>query len=614
MEDTSQTRGVRHRALAARIPGPPRFTTPAATPTLDFRGGPPPGDWTGTGHAGRQMETTFDYLVVGAGSAGCALAGRLADSGNDAIALLETGAHDHHVLVRTPAGCAAMLPRAGARNYGYLTAPQSELDGRRGYQPRGRGLGGSSSINAMIYMRGRPADYDGWAAAGCDGWSWDDVLPYFRRAECNERVAGHDDDPLHGGTGPLHVSDLRSPNPFGQHFIDAAQHAGIVRNDDFNGEEQEGVGWYQVTQHNGERWNAARAYLHGGNVRDRNCNGGRSHLHVMTGTQVLRILFEKRRAVGVLAWRDGREMVLRARREVIVSAGAFGSPQLLMASGVGPAAHLREHGIDVVHDLPGVGGNLQDHLDIILHKRVPASDLFGISLGGARRLVAEFLRYRRHRTGMMTSNFAEAGAFVRSRPDLSEPDLQLHFVVGMADNHMRRINLGHGYSCHVCVLRPRSRGEVRLASADMRQAPRIDPRYLTDPQDMATMLEGLRIVRRIFMQAPLAVFGGRELYSEALRLDGSDDEAACELIRRHADTIYHPVGTCRMGMDALAVVDPQLRVRGVEGLRVVDASIMPTLVGGNTNAPAIMIGERAHDLIRYAPHVTLRIREAAVAD
>lgn len=560
------------------------------------------------------MEATFDYLVIGAGSAGCALAGRLADSGNDTIALLEAGAHDHHVLVRTPAGCAAMLPRAGARNYGYQTVPQAGFDGRRGYQPRGRGLGGSSSINAMIYMRGRPSDYDGWAEAGCDGWSWDDVLPYFRRAECNERVAGHDDDPLHGGTGPLHVSDPRSPNPFGQHFIDAAQHAGIVRNDDFNGDDQEGVGWYQVTQHNGERWNAARAYLHGGNVRDRHCNGGRGHLHVMTDTQALRILFEHRRAVGVLAWRDGQEIVLRARREVIVSAGAFGSPQLLMASGIGPVDHLRQHGIEVVHDLPGVGGNLQDHLDIIVHKRVPDPELFGLSLRGVRRLIGEYLQYRRDRSGMMTSNFAEAGAFVRSRAELDEPDLQLHFVVGMADNHMRRMHLGHGYSCHVCVLRPRSRGEIRLMSADMRVAPLIDPRYLSDPQDMEDMLAGLRIVRGIFAQPPLAAFGGRELYSESLRLDGSDDDAARAMIRAHADTIYHPVGTCRMGMDALAVVDPQLRVRGVEGLRVVDASIMPTLIGGNTNAPAIMIGERAHDLIRFAPHVTLRIREPVAAD
>lgn len=560
------------------------------------------------------MEAIFDYLVVGAGSAGCALAGRLADSGSDSIALIETGQHDHHVLVRTPAGCAALLPHAGARNYGYRTVPQPGLDGRRGYQPRGRGLGGSSSINAMIYTRGRPVDYDGWAAAGCDGWSWDDVLPYFRRAECNERVAGHDDDPLHGGTGPLHVCDLRSPNPFGRHFIDAARLAGIVPNDDFNGEQQEGVGWYQVTQHNGERWNAARAYLHGGNARDRACNGGRSHLHVFTSTQVLRILFEGRRAVGVVAWRDGAEVILRARREVIVSAGAFGSPQLLMASGIGPAAHLRQHGVTVVHDLPGVGGNLQDHLDVIVQKRVAAADLFGVSLAGAWRLLAEIRRYRREHTGMMTSNFAEAGAFVRSRPELDEPDLQLHFVVGMADNHMRRINRGHGYSCHVCLLRPRSRGDVRLASADMRTAPLIDPRYLSDPQDMEDMVAGLRLVRRILDQAPLAAFGGRELYSAGLRLDGSDDDAARALIRAHADTIYHPVGTCRMGMDPLAVVDPQLRVRGVEGLRVVDASIMPTLIGGNTNAPAIMIGERAHDLIRFAPHVTLRIRETVAAD
>jgi len=559
------------------------------------------------------METTYDYVVVGAGSAGCALAGRLADSGDDSIALIEAGHHDHHVLVRTPAGIAAMLPRAGARNYGYQTVPQAGLDDRRGFQPRGRGLGGSSSISAMIYTRGRPADYDAWADAGCDGWSWDDVLPYFRRAECNARVAGSDDDPLHGGNGPLHVSDLRTPNPFGQHFIDAAQQAGYLRNDDFNGEEQEGVGWYQVTQHQGERWNAARAYLHGGNTRDKAFNGGRSHLHVLTGMQALRIVFEGRHATGVLAVRNGRQQLLRARRDVILAGGTFGSPQLLMASGIGPAAHLRELGIHVVHDLPGVGGNLQDHLDMSLQKRVEVPELFGLSLAGAARLLSEMLRYRRERAGMLSSNLAEAGGFVRSRPELPEPDLQLQFVVGMIDDHMRRLHFGHGYACQLRALRPRSRGQVRLASPDMREAPLIDPRYLSDPRDLEDLVAGVKIVRRILAQPQLACFGGRELHSAHLRGDGSDDETIREWIRARADTGYHPVGTCRMGMDALAVVDPQLRVRGVEGLRVVDASIMPTLVGGNANAPAIMIGERAHDLIRYAPRVMLRIRETMEA-
>ncbi|MNS89887.1 Alcohol dehydrogenase [acceptor] [compost metagenome] len=315
----------------------------------------------------------------------------------------------------------------------------------------------------------------------------------------------------------------------------------------------------------------------------------------------------------MLVARDGRQQLLRARRDVIVCAGSFGSPQLLMVSGVGPAAQLRELGIDVVHDLPGVGANLQDHLDIILHKRVAAPELFGVSFSGLMTLLSEILRYRRERTGMLSSNLAEAGGFIRSRPELAEPDLQLHFVVGMADNHMRRLNFGHGYSCHVCVLRPRSRGEVRLASGDIREAPLIDPRYLSDVRDLDDMVAGVRIVRRIFAQPQLASFGGRELYSAHLRADGSDDADVREMIRAHADTIYHPVGTCRMGMDAMAVVDPQLRVRGVEGLRVVDASVMPTLVGGNTNAPAIMIGERAHDLIRYAPRVMLRVLESMEA-
>lgn len=543
---------------------------------------------------------TFDYVIVGAGSAGCALASRLTEDPDVSVALLEAGPHDHHFSVWVPAGCAVSLPFRNARNYAYLTTPQPGLGGRRGYQPRGRGLGGSSSLNAMIYTRGHRHDYDHWAALGCAGWGWDTVLPYFKRSECNERVAGRDDDPLHGGNGPLHVSDPRTGNPIAQRFVEAAVAAGYRRNDDFNGPEQEGVGLYQVTQFNGERWNAARAYLHGGDRTDTAFNRGRRLLTVLPGTQALRIVFEGKRATGVTVDRGGRTETLRARREVIVSSGTFGSPQLLMASGVGPATHLRALGIPVVQDLPGVGQNLQDHLDIILHKKVFNLDLIGYSLRGSVRILREILRYRRERRGMIATNFAEAGGFIKSRPDLREPDLQLHFVVAMADNHNRTFNYGHGYSCHVCVLRPASRGEVRLASADTREGPRIDPRFLSDPADMAGMMAGFRAVRGILAQRPLAELGGRELYSEGIRGDGSDDEAVRALIRRHADTIYHPVGTCRMGGadDSAAVVDPELRVRGIEGLRVIDASVMPTLIGGNTNAPVIMIAERAADLIR----------------
>lgn len=558
---------------------------------------------------------TFDYVIVGAGSAGCALASRLTEDPDVTVALLEAGPHDHHFSVWVPAGYAASLPFRSRRNYAYLTTPQPGLGGRQGYQPRGRGLGGSSSLNAMIYTRGHRHDYDHWAALGCTGWGWDSVLPYFKRSECNARVAGHDDDPLHGGNGPLHVSDLRTDNPIAQRFVEAAVAAGYRRNDDFNGPEQEGVGLYQVTQYNGERWNAARAYLHGGDRADTTFNRGRRRLTVLPDTQALRIVFEDRRATGVVVDRAGRTETLHARREVIVSSGTFGSPQLLMASGVGPAAQLRALGIPVVQDLPGVGQNLQDHLDVILHKKLFNLDLVGYSLRGSVRMLGEIVRYRRERRGMIATNFAEAGGFIKSRPGLLEPDLQLHFVVAMADNHNRTFNYGHGYSCHACVLRPESRGEVRLASADTRQAPLIDPRFLSDPADMAGMMAGLRAVRSIFAQQPLAELGGRELYSEGIRGDGSDDEAVRALIRRHADTIYHPVGTCRMGGagDPAAVVDPELRVRGIEGLRVIDGSVMPTLIGGNTNAPVIMIAERAADLIRRSGRPVLNVVTQAPA-
>lgn len=545
------------------------------------------------------MENTFDYIVIGGGSAGCTVAGRLADSGRERIALLETGGHDHVPAVTVPVGLVVSIPRAGERNYAYESLPQNSMEGRKAYSPRGRGLGGSSSINGMLYLRGTPSDYDRWARLGCDGWSWKDVLPYFKRAECNERVAGRDDD-LHGGSGPLHVVDPRSPCSFMRHFIEAAEGAGHRYNPDFNGPTQEGVGYFQVTQKNGERWNSARAYLHKGNAADSANNGGREHLQVLTGTQVLRILFKGKRATGVLVQRNGVEQVLQARREIILCAGTFGSAQLLLASGIGPERELKAHRIEVIHDAPQVGKNLQEHPDLIMHKRLFNTDLFGVSVRGALRYAYEWFKYKKHRMGIFTRTFTEAGGFLKTDPSLDEPDVQLHFVMSAGDNHGRTFHYGHGYSCHVCVLRPYSRGEVRLRSADMRDAPVIEMNLLTDERDLETLRKGAQMVHRILEQPQLARWGGKPLHYGHLKFDGSDNEAVRTMIRRRADNVYHPVGTCRMGSDAESVVDPQLRVRGVEGLRVADASIMPTLIGGNTNAPVIMIGEKAADLVRAA--------------
>ena len=539
------------------------------------------------------MSDIHDYIVVGAGSAGCAVASRLADARVGTVALLEAGGHDFSPAITIPIGIASTVPKAGPFNYGYVTEPQPALNGRRGFQPRGRGLGGSSSINGMIYIRGTPSDYDRWARDGCDGWGWDDVLPYFKRSERNERLAGRQEDAWHGGRGPLHVVDTRSGNPFDRRFIEAAQCAGLPYNPDFNGATQEGVGFYQRTQRDGERWNTARAYLHGGNRQA--LGGGRANLAVLTDTQALRIVFEGRRAAGVLVERGGEQRLLRARREVILCAGTFGSAQLLMVSGVGPAAHLREHGIDIVHDAPGVGQNLQEHPNMKLQRRVFSTDLYASSIRGGWRLLHEWLRYRKERYGMFASNIAETGAFIKSDPTLADPDLQLHFSTALSDPAARRV---HGYSLNVCVLRPHSRGQVLLGSADARVPPRIDQNLLADARDLDAMVAGLRLASRVLDQEPLARLGGTPHACGHLRFDGSDDAAVREFIRERADIIFHPVGTCRMGSDAGAVVDPQLRVRGVEGLRVADASVMPTLIGGNTNAAAIMIGEKAADLVQ----------------
>ena len=532
----------------------------------------------------------FDILIVGAGSAGCVLAARLSEDPAIRVGLIEAGPPDKSVLIHCPAGL-ALLAQTGGANWAFETVPQPGFNGRRGYQPRGKVLGGSSSVNAMIYARGHRADYDAWAAEGNPGWSYDEVLPWFKRAEHNERGA----DAFHGTGGPLNVADLRSDATWRERFTQAGVQAGYPHNPDFNGAEQEGFGPYQVTHRNGERFSAAKAYL--------TPNLSRPNLQVLTGAQVLRVRFEGHRAVGVDVRMGGTERTLKARREVILSAGALQSPQLLMLSGVGPGAHLQALGLPVLHDLPGVGQHLHDHIDVVQVVDAPGHhDLFGLSLAGAVRALRGVFEWRRHRTGLLTTNFGEGGAFIRSTPGEPVPDLQLHFVVGKLVDHGRKTVFGHGYSCHVCLLRPKSRGGVTLASTDPLATPLIDPAFLSDDDDTARLVRGFKLMRTILAQPALAQYGGREVATSAAAQTDAQIEA---YVRQHADTIYHPVGTCRMGPAAQAaaggsVVDAELRVHGLQGLRVVDASVMPQIVGGNTNAPTIMIAEKAADLVRQS--------------
>ncbi len=527
----------------------------------------------------------FDYIVVGAGSAGCVLANRLSADPAVSVCLIEAGPSDRNLFpgsyIRTPAGIIRLIANPKWNwMHNFSRAPGSDEPAIP--CPRGRVWGGSSAINGMIYIRGNRYDYDHWAALGNHGWGYDDVLPYFRRSEHFEPG----ESPWHGRGGELNVADLRSPSPVNSVFYQAAEELGWRYNEDFNGAEQEGIGPFHVTQINGERCSAARAFLHP--ILDR------PNLQVLSSTLTHRVLLHGNRAVGVEVSQGSEVLQLHAQREVILSAGSINSPQLLMLSGIGPAAELRRHGIALHHELPGVGQNLQDHQDVVLMYRSNTSLSYGLSPRGLWPLAHSPWQYLFGRRGPLTSNTVESGGFLRLTPDDPSPELGLIVAPALKNQPQRLIPFGHGISLHVSVMHPQSRGEIRLNSPDPRDKPQLHANFLSHPEDLRKLVEGIHLVRSL---ANTAAFR-RHLKGELVPGRQINSQVQIEQwIRHNLGTVYHPVGTCKMGHDPLAVVDDQLRVHGIEGLRVVDASIMPTLITGNTNAPAIMIGEKAADLI-----------------
>jgi choline dehydrogenase len=534
------------------------------------------------------MQTTFDYVIVGGGSAGCVLANRLSADPAVQVCLLEAGPDDRQFPVRTlvnaPAGVMGLI---GNPKYDWmfnLRGGPGALD-RDIFCPRGKVLGGSSAINGTIYIRGNPRDYDGWAAAGNTGWSYADVLPLFKKHE--NRVAGGSE--WHGTGGELDVTRLRSPHGVSQAFVDAAHQVGHAPNEDFNGVTQEGFGFFDVNQRTGERLSSARAFLHPASVRP--------NLHIITSAQTQRVRLEGARAVGVDAVIAGNTVQIHAKSEVILSAGAIGSPHLLLLSGIGPAAHLREKGVRVLHELPGVGENFQDHQDVLVIHQSDRSDLFGLSLRSLPWLSMAPLDYWLRRRGPLTSNTVESGGFFKSDPALRDTDLQLIIRPLLANQPERKIPHGHGFSVHVSLLRPKSRGRLQLASGSPADKPLLAPNFLDAPEDVQRLVRGVKEVRKIVGAPAMA----RYLRSELVPGAGAQSDVDLQrFVREQVATTFHPTGTCKMGVDDLAVVGPDLKVRGLEGLRVADASIMPSIVSGNTNAPSIMIGEKCAALIQNA--------------
>lgn len=529
----------------------------------------------------------YDFIVVGGGPGGCVSASRLTEDPDVSVALLEVGPDRHGFLADcSAAGSAILATKKNQSNWAFDSVPQAGLNGRRAYHPLGRGLGGGSAINALAYVRGHRSDYDEWAFEGNPGWSYDEVLPYFKKAENNQTFR----DEFHGNDGPMWVEELRTDNPYHGIVTQACLEAGLPANPDTNGAEQEGFRLAQVMMKGGERWSAGKAYIHPHLDTRRN-------LTLLTQTECTRILFEGKRAVGVEVVNNGAKRVIRCRREVIVAAGGILSAKLLLLSGIGEPQALQSLGIEVLHALPGVGKNLKDHLDMVLGYHIPGDpNLLAISPIAGIAMLNSISRWRRERRGMLATNFAELTGYLRLSPDSPKPEIQYQFVVSVAVDNGRKLYSRHGISVHVVLLHPKSSGTVTLSSADFSAPPNIDFNYLDHPDDLPTLLAGTKRVQRIFEGPTFSRLVKKDLITGHCQSDAD----LIQVIRNTAGTDYHPVGTCRMGpaSDPTAVVDARLRVHGLDGLRIVDSSIMPNIVGGNTMAPTIMIGEKGADMIK----------------